>query len=249
MSLTGACILVIDDEPQIHRFLGPALMAAGYTVEHAHQAAEGLRLAATRAPAAVLLDLGLPDIDGQEVLRRLRAFSEVPVIVLSARDREADKIIALDGGADDYVEKPFGVGELLARIRTALRHRRTQDGVAEVIELPSLTIDFPRRQARLADNAPLTLSRREWDLLALLARNPRPRADPPPDADRRVGPGACGGRAIPARLYRPAPPEAGRGRHADRHRTRRRLPHGGGRRCAAAAAGTVIESRAAARYM
>jgi two-component system KDP operon response regulator KdpE len=171
MSPNGACILVIDDEPQIHRFLGPALMAAGYAVEHAHQAAEGLRLAATRAPAAVLLDLGLPDIDGQEVLRRLRAFSEVPVIVLSARDREADKIIALDSGADDYVEKPFGVGELLARIRTALRHRRTQDGVAEVIELPGLTIDFPRRQARLADNVPLTLSRREWDLLALLARN------------------------------------------------------------------------------
>ncbi|MBV9811163.1 MAG: response regulator, partial [Acetobacteraceae bacterium] len=118
----GAGVLVVDDEPQIHRFLRPALETAGYRVERADTAAEGLRLAAVRAPEAVLLDLGLPDMDGQEALRRLRAFSAVPVIVLSARDREADKIEALDNGADDYVEKPFGVGELLARIRTALRH-------------------------------------------------------------------------------------------------------------------------------
>jgi len=118
----------------------------------------------------VLLDLGLPDLDGQEVLARLRGFSPVPVIVLSARDREADKIAALDSGADDYVEKPFAVGELMARIRTALRHRRTQDGVAEILHFDGLEIDFARRLAHL-DGAPLVLSRREWALISLLARN------------------------------------------------------------------------------
>ena len=111
----------------------------------------------------MLLDLGLPDMDGQEALARLRAFSDVPVIVLSARDRETDKIAALDNGADDYVEKPFGVGELLARIRTALRHRRAQDAVPEIVRSPrSATSISRRRQARGADGAPLALSRREW---------------------------------------------------------------------------------------
>jgi two-component system KDP operon response regulator KdpE len=172
MTAPGPRILVVDDEPQIHRFLRPALQAAGYVVERADTAAEGLRLAASRAPDAVLLDLGLPDLDGQEALARLRQFSEVPVIVLSARDREADKIAALDGGADDYVEKPFSVGELLARIRTALRHRRTTDGVPAVIRLPGLAIDLARRQARPdGAAAPLPLSPREWELLAMLARN------------------------------------------------------------------------------
>jgi two-component system KDP operon response regulator KdpE len=165
-----ARILVIDDEPQIHRFLGPALEAAGYAVERAENATEGLRLAASRAPDLVLLDLGLPDLDGQEVLARLRGFSPVPVIVLSARDREADKIAALDSGADDYVEKPFAVGELMARIRTALRHRRTQDGVAEILHFDGLEIDFARRLAHL-EGVPLVLSRREWALISLLARN------------------------------------------------------------------------------
>jgi two-component system KDP operon response regulator KdpE len=163
-------ILVIDDEPQIHRFLRPALEAAGYSVERADNAVEGLRIAASRGPDAVLLDLGLPDLDGQEALQRLRAFSEVPVIILSARDREADKIQALDNGADDFVEKPFGVGELLARIRTALRHRRGQEGLPSVVHLPGLDVDLERRQARLGDTV-LVLSPREWGLLSLLARN------------------------------------------------------------------------------
>lgn len=170
MNIPGARILVVDDEPQIHRFLRPALEAAGYAVERADNGAEGLRLAASRAPDAVLLDLGLPDLDGQELLARLRGFSAVPVIVLSARDREADKIAALDGGADDYVEKPFAVGELLARIRTALRHRRIEERVPDVIRLPGLEVDIERRQAR-ADGALLTLTPREWALLELLARN------------------------------------------------------------------------------
>ncbi len=166
----GARILVVDDEKQIHRFLTPALEAAGYEVERAETAAEGLRLAAARAPDALLLDLGLPDMDGKDMLDRLRRFSDVPVIVLSARDQEAEKIAVLDGGADDYVEKPFGVGELLARIRTALRHRLAQDNAAEVFSQAGLEIDLLRRQVRL-DGTPVALSRREFALLALLLRN------------------------------------------------------------------------------
>lgn len=163
-------ILVIDDEPQIHRFLKPALEASGYETLPVTTGAEGLRLAASRAPDLVLLDLGLPDLDGQDVLTRLRAFSDVPVIVLSARDRETEKITALDGGADDYVEKPFGVGELLARIRTALRHRLQQQGAAPRFAAGSLTMDFVRREVRI-DDKPLGLTPREYALLELLARN------------------------------------------------------------------------------
>ena len=116
-------ILVIDDEPQIHRFLGPALDAAGYEPVRAETAAAGLKELARKAPDAVVLDLGLPDLDGKDALAKARAFYEGPIIVLSARDKETEKIDALDMGADDYVEKPFGVGELLARLRVALRHR------------------------------------------------------------------------------------------------------------------------------
>lgn len=165
-----ARILVIDDEPQILRFLRPALEAADYEVVPAMTGAEGLRLAAARAPDAVLLDLGLPDLDGQEVLRRLRAFSAVPVIVLSARDREAEKITALDGGADDYVEKPFGVGELLARIRAAMRHRLRDQGAEPVFRCGPLSVDFLRREVRIGDDV-LDLTPREYVLLEILARN------------------------------------------------------------------------------
>lgn len=168
--MSGALILVIDDEPQIHRFLGPALIAGGYRVLRADTAAEGLRLAASRAPDAVLLDLGLPDMDGQQALAQLRAFSAVPVVVVSARDREHEKIAALDAGADDYVEKPFSVGELLARIRAALRHGRAQAGVDEIYTAAGITIDLARRYVSV-DGVPLILSPREYDLLALLARN------------------------------------------------------------------------------
>ena len=168
--MTGARVLVIDDEPQIHRFLHPALEAAGYAPLRADTAAEGLRLAASRAPDAVLLDLGLPDMDGQDALARLRAFSAVPVIVLSARDREAEKIRARDGGADDYIEKPFGVGELMARIRAALRHARAQEGVAEVFRAEGVEVDLARRQVAVAGD-PVQLSPREYELLSLLVRN------------------------------------------------------------------------------
>jgi two-component system KDP operon response regulator KdpE len=163
-------ILVVDDEAQIHRFLRPALEAVGYDVERADTAAEGLRLAAARGPDVVLLDLGLPDMDGMQMLEKLRGFSEVPVIVLSARDRETEKIAALDGGADDYLEKPFAVGELMARIRAVLRRRLAQDGAPPVFHAGGLTIDLMKRLVRLNDE-PLTLSPREYALLALMARN------------------------------------------------------------------------------
>jgi two-component system KDP operon response regulator KdpE len=168
----GARILVVDDEPQIHRFLAPALEAAGFVPLRAATAAEGLRLAAERHPDLVLLDLGLPDMDGTQAIPRLRAFSAVPIVVLSARDREAGKIAALDAGADDYVEKPFALGELLARIRAALRRA---GGPAKSEESPvrrfgALEIDLREQTARV-EGERLRLTPREWDLLAALARS------------------------------------------------------------------------------
>ncbi|MDJ0388755.1 response regulator [Roseomonas sp. E05] len=168
----AARILVVDDEPQIHRFLGPALEAAGYLPLRAETAAEALRLAATRSPALVLLDLGLPDLDGKAALARLRAFSSAPVIVVSARDMEDEKVAALDAGADDYVEKPFALAELLARIRAALR-RAAGAGQGEAggrVTVGSLDVDFAGRVARVEGGEPLHLTPREWDLLAALAR-------------------------------------------------------------------------------
>ena len=163
-------ILVVDDEPQIHRFLNPALTASGYESVRAERGDEALRLAASRAPDAILLDLGLPDMDGHEVLTKLREFTDVPVIILSARDRETEKIAALDAGADDYIEKPFGLGELLARIRTALRHRLKQDNAEKPLTVGGLTIDPILHRVTL-DEEVLPLTRREHALLLLLARN------------------------------------------------------------------------------
>jgi two-component system KDP operon response regulator KdpE len=170
MTGESGTILVVDDEPQIHRFLTPALAASGFATLRAERGDEALRLAASRAPDAILLDLGLPDMDGHEVLARLRAFTEVPIIILSARDREAEKIAALDAGADDYIEKPFGLGELLARIRTALRHRLRQDNAEKSVTVAGLTIDPVSHRVTL-DGAVLPLTRREHALLLLLARN------------------------------------------------------------------------------
>ena len=163
-------ILVVDDEPQIHRFLTPALTAANYETLRAERGDEALRLAAARAPDAILLDLGLPDMDGQLVLAKLREFTTTPIIILSARDREAEKIRALDAGADDYVEKPFALGELLARIRTALRHRLRQDNADKPLTLGGLVIDPVSHKVTL-DDADLPLTKREHALLLLLARN------------------------------------------------------------------------------
>jgi two-component system KDP operon response regulator KdpE len=161
-------VLVIDDEPQIHRFLGPALGAAGYEVERAFTAREGLQAIASRAPDAVVLDLGLPDLDGKEALAKARAFFDGPILILSARDRETEKIDALDLGADDYVEKPFGVGELLARLRVALRHRVLRAGGEPLIKVGDLEIDLALRLVTRAGQA-VRLSPKEYELLVRLA--------------------------------------------------------------------------------
>lgn len=161
-------ILVIDDEPQIHRFLGPALDAAGYEPIRADDAAAGLRELARKPPDAVVLDLGLPDMDGKEALAKARAFYDGPVIILSARDRETEKIDALDAGADDYVEKPFGVGELLARLRVALRHRLERQGAEATIVSGNVEIDLVNRRVS-REGAHVKLSPKEYDLLACLA--------------------------------------------------------------------------------
>ena len=167
----AARILVVDDEPQIHRFLKPALEAIGLAVLRAETAADALRLAATQAPALVLLDLGLPDMDGQDALVRLRAFSAVPIIIVSAREWEAEKVRALDAGADDYVEQPFALAELLARIRAALRRAIPPGAKAEsVMRFGPLEVDLARRSARLDGQEALRLTPREWALLAALAR-------------------------------------------------------------------------------
>jgi two-component system KDP operon response regulator KdpE len=167
MSASRPRVLVIDDEPQIHRFLGPALSAAGYEPIRADDAASGLRELARSAPDAVVLDLGLPDLDGKEALVRARAFYDGPIIILSARDKEIEKIDALDLGADDYVEKPFGVGELLARLRVALRHRLRKTETPEVVRAGDLEIDLVRRWVKRGGEV-VRVSPKEYDLLSRL---------------------------------------------------------------------------------
>jgi two-component system KDP operon response regulator KdpE len=163
-------ILLVDDEPQIHRFLRPTLEAAGYAMARADSGAEALRLAAHTPASLILLDLGLPDMDGQEVLAKLRQFTKTPIIILSARDRTAEKIAALDAGANDYIEKPFDIGELLARIRAALRIEGGAKEQETVFVNPPLEVDLVRRLVRV-DGTPVGLTPREYDLLALLVRN------------------------------------------------------------------------------
>ncbi|NIX78250.1 response regulator [Microvirga terricola] len=163
-------VLVVDDETAIHRFLTPALMANDYAVLKAVTGAEALKRIATDAPDIVVLDLGLPDIDGKEVIRRVREWSDVPIVVLSARDREAEKIEALDYGADDFVNKPFGVGELMARLRAALRHRMHRRGETPVARVHGVEIDVARRRV-LREGEDVKLTPKEFDLLALLTRH------------------------------------------------------------------------------
>jgi two-component system KDP operon response regulator KdpE len=163
-------ILVVDDEPQIQRFLKPSLEAAGYEPVTAMSGAEALKLIATKAPDVVVLDLGLPDMDGKDVIKGVREWSQVPIIVLSARDREGEKIAALDLGADDYVSKPFGIGELMARIRTLLRHRSREAGETTLFESGGLSIDTLAHKVT-RDGKVLKLTPREYEVLQLLVRN------------------------------------------------------------------------------
>jgi two-component system KDP operon response regulator KdpE len=168
--VTSARVLVVDDEPQIQRFLKPALTAAGYEVLQAMTGAEALRMLATSAPDAMILDLGLPDMDGKDVIANARAWSQVPIIILSARDRESEKIAALDLGADDYIEKPFGIGELTARIRTALRHKVHQDGAVTTFSADGLVVDTLKRLVT-RDGESVRLTPKEYDLLAMLVHH------------------------------------------------------------------------------
>ncbi len=168
--MTGQRVLVVDDEPQIQRFLRPSLTAAGYDVVSASTGAEALRAVSTRAPDAVLLDLGLPDMDGKDVIAQLRAWSKLPIVVLSARDRETEKIAALDLGADDYVEKPFGIGELMARLRNALRHAAQLSTETGPLTAGSVVIDVAAHTVTL-DGLPVRLTPKEFDLLVLLIRH------------------------------------------------------------------------------
>jgi two-component system KDP operon response regulator KdpE len=172
MSQTGPQVLIVEDEPQMRRFLRAVLSVQGYRTVEAETAAAGLEAATTGSPELILLDLGLPDGDGIGVARRVREWSRVPIIVISARGRDDDKVGALDAGADDYLTKPFSAKELLVRMRVALRHAAAScsaDG-DETLEVGPLRIDQARREVRVAGRE-VRLTVHEYRLLVLLARN------------------------------------------------------------------------------
>ncbi|TDA70600.1 MAG: response regulator [Clostridia bacterium] len=169
MTAKGARVLIIDDETPIRRLLKVALEAHGYEVAGAASGRQGLQQAALLHPDLVILDLGLPDLDGLEVVKRLREWSRVPIIILSIREQEDDKIKALDAGADDYVTKPFSMGELLARMRAALRHA-AQNSDEPVLTFGGLTIDLARRLVTV-EGREVKLTPTEYELLKNLALN------------------------------------------------------------------------------
>jgi two-component system KDP operon response regulator KdpE len=172
MAESRSLVLIVDDEAPIRSFLGASLVSAGYEVDEAATGAQALKRAAARPPELVILDLGLPDIDGQQVLKELREWLAAPIIILSARDQEQQKIHALDNGADDYLTKPFSTGELLARIRAALRHvgRAASGSVAEVFEADGLKVDLAERRIVVRGEV-VHLTPIEFKLLAALVHN------------------------------------------------------------------------------
>jgi len=237
-------VLIVEDEAAMRRFLRTSLTSHGYEALEAATAAEGIVLATQYAPELVLLDLGLPDRDGLEVTKELRQWSTAPIIVLSARGREDDKVQALDGGADDYLTKPFGMNELLARVRVALRHAARVRAPAEpVMRIGPLVLDQPRHEARVRGEL-VHFTPIEYRLLVLLAKNAGRHVDAQVDPARRVGPGRHVADALPARLHdAPAPQararpraaaaprqRAGRGLSLARSRSRRRGRSDGARR-------------------
>jgi two-component system KDP operon response regulator KdpE len=170
MTATMGRVLIVDDEPQIRRFLRTSLDAHGFEVVEADCGKEAIRQATVEKPDVIVLDLGLPDMEGLEVIKRLREWSPVPIIVLTARNREPDKIEALDCGADDYLTKPFGMGELMARIRAALRHRLQSTGAPPVFRLGDIVVDLVKRMVTRAGEE-VKLSPREYDVLRMLVQN------------------------------------------------------------------------------
>lgn len=167
-------ILIIEDEASIANFMSTVLTASGFTVLRAADGAEGLILASSHCPDLILLDLGLPDLDGMEIIRKIREWTQMPIIVVSARSQEQDKVEALDLGADDYVTKPFGTSELLARVRTALRHARSSGIDNAVVQTGrfttgALTVDFDKRRAYV-DGLDAKLTQNEFKIVALLAK-------------------------------------------------------------------------------
>ena len=171
MAEVAPLVLLVEDEPQMRRFLRAALEGNGYRLIESTTARDGLGQAAGRNPDVILLDLGLPDADGIDVTRRIREWGTTPIVVISARGKEQDKVAALDAGADDYLTKPFGVGELLARLRVALRHStRSADGQATpVFSVGDLNVDLAARRVRLGE-AEVHLTPTEYKLLATLVR-------------------------------------------------------------------------------
>jgi two-component system KDP operon response regulator KdpE len=172
LSQPGPVIILIEDEPEIRRFLRASLLSNGYRLVEATTGGEGLQAAETRQPNLIILDLGLPDMDGLEVIRQLRAWTAVPIIVLSAKGQETVKVAALDAGADDYIAKPFGVSELLARMRVSLRHadRSEQGGATPVLVTGDLQIDFAQRRVQVKGKD-VHLTPIEYRLLTTLARH------------------------------------------------------------------------------
>ncbi|SDG27500.1 two-component system, OmpR family, KDP operon response regulator KdpE [Pseudomonas benzenivorans] len=170
MTSNQATVLVVDDEPQIRKFLRISLAAQGYKVLEAGTGAEGLAQVALAKPDLLVLDLGLPDMDGQQVLRELRDWSQIPVLVLSVRAAEGEKVKALDNGANDYVTKPFGIQEFLARVRALLRQTGSGDNQQAALSLGPLTVDFAYRRV-LLEGREIALTRKEYAVLAQLARH------------------------------------------------------------------------------
>lgn len=162
-------VLVIDDEPQIRKLLKVALAAHGYDIHEAVTGADAVMQVANIKPDLVILDLGLPDMDGKEVMRRLREWSDVPVLVLTARDQEKEKIDALDAGADDYITKPFSIGELLARMRVSVR-RSAHSGDEPIIQCGDLSVDLAQRRVTVGTQE-IKLTPTEYDILKILAQN------------------------------------------------------------------------------
>ncbi|MBU1191656.1 MAG: response regulator [Gammaproteobacteria bacterium] len=171
MNTSSGTILVVEDEAQIRKFLRISLEAHGFTVEEARLGEDGLKLCATAQPHLVILDLGLPDMDGQDFILRLREWSQVPVVVLSVRASEQEKVQALDAGANDYVTKPFGISELMARIRVVLRSHEGATSTPTVFEAGGLHVDLAQREVSVDDES-IHLSKKEYELLRLLINHP-----------------------------------------------------------------------------